>query len=126
MKAKKVIHDVVCWKSSRQYFYWRLCRRVLEERYVREIISVNGSFTHEEALNLVKSTIPVDRDEDRAVAEALSTASHLMRDKLQEMRTKALFQPLQRLQEEERLIALNRIVQSLGEKEKEHLRKLLE
>jgi acetyl-CoA carboxylase/biotin carboxylase 1 len=35
MKAKGVIRDVVTWKRSRSYFFWRAKRRIAEDSLVR-------------------------------------------------------------------------------------------
>lgn len=39
MKAKGVVRDILEWKSSREYFYWRVKRR-LAENEVRKIMFV--------------------------------------------------------------------------------------
>jgi biotin carboxylase/acetyl-CoA carboxylase carboxyltransferase component/biotin carboxyl carrier protein len=38
MKAKGVIREIVNWAGSRQYFYWRLRRRLVEDTLVRDIL----------------------------------------------------------------------------------------
>ena len=37
MKAKGVVRDIIDWKSSRQYFYWRVKRR-LAEKEIRKML----------------------------------------------------------------------------------------
>lgn len=57
MKAKNVIHDVVPWNKSREYFYWRLYRRVLEEFYIKQIRREKVQLSHNQALELLKSWV---------------------------------------------------------------------
>ena len=37
MKAKGVIRDIVTWKRSRSYFFWRARRRIAEDGLVRRL-----------------------------------------------------------------------------------------
>ncbi|TFJ85787.1 hypothetical protein NSK_003291 [Nannochloropsis salina CCMP1776] len=41
MKAKGVIRDVVTWKRSRSYFFWRARRRIAEDGLIREMQRVD-------------------------------------------------------------------------------------
>lgn len=45
MKAKGVIRDVVTWKRSRSYFYWRAKRRIAEDGLVRQFQVGGGLVT---------------------------------------------------------------------------------
>jgi len=45
MVAKGVIRDVVPWERSREYFYWRLRRRLLESEYIKQIESITQAET---------------------------------------------------------------------------------
>jgi len=37
MKAKEVIREMVPWKTSRTYFYWRMRRRLIETKMIKDI-----------------------------------------------------------------------------------------
>ena len=50
MHEKGVIHDIVPWKKSRTFFYWRLRRRLLEKEAVAQIIRVQQQLTQAEAI----------------------------------------------------------------------------
>eukprot|EP01006_Ploeotia_vitrea_P038946 TRINITY_DN66291_c5_g2_i1.p1 TRINITY_DN66291_c5_g2~~TRINITY_DN66291_c5_g2_i1.p1 ORF type:complete len:1951 (+),score=1116.81 TRINITY_DN66291_c5_g2_i1:135-5855(+) len=43
MKAKGVIRDIVKWRGSRRYFYWRLRRRLVENEYAGKITKATSS-----------------------------------------------------------------------------------
>lgn len=55
MKAKDVIRDVLHWKSARTFFFWRLRRRLLEERLVASLRAADAEMSRQGALDLVKS-----------------------------------------------------------------------
>ncbi|KAK9700430.1 acetyl-coenzyme-A carboxylase [Basidiobolus ranarum] len=48
MKAKGTIREILEWKNSRKYFYWRVLRRVHEERWLAEVKSTNENLTRED------------------------------------------------------------------------------
>ena len=54
MLAKGVISGIVPWKRSREYFYWRVRRRLLQDAMVAELRAADGSLTHEACLELIK------------------------------------------------------------------------
>ncbi|CAD5117425.1 DgyrCDS6195 [Dimorphilus gyrociliatus] len=41
MQEKGVINDVLTWKTSRKYLYWRLRRLLLEETYIKKVQELN-------------------------------------------------------------------------------------
>ena len=49
MHEKGVIQEVVPWKKARQFFYWRLRRRLLEMEAVERIMSVQKDSNHKQA-----------------------------------------------------------------------------
>ncbi len=49
MKAKGVIRDVVTWKRSRSYFFWRARRRIAEDGLVRQLQAVDAHIGVKEA-----------------------------------------------------------------------------
>jgi len=49
MHEKGVIQDVVPWKKSRSYFYWRLRRRLAEMDAINRIIEVHQKLTYPQA-----------------------------------------------------------------------------
>ena len=45
MKAKNAIREIVAWKGSRKYFYWRLRRRVCLQLVRTKIMEANGGLS---------------------------------------------------------------------------------
>ena len=73
MKAKGVIRDVVPWASSREYFYWRLRRRLAQDKLVKELKAADADMDHGAALATLKEwTASVDWEDDKAVLEVYS------------------------------------------------------
>merc|ERR1719393_56035 len=46
MKAKGVIRDVVPWARAREYFFWRVRRRLMQDALVGELKAADASLTH--------------------------------------------------------------------------------
>ncbi|KAI8984589.1 acetyl-CoA carboxylase [Mycotypha africana] len=76
MKAKGVIRKALEWRSARQYFYWRVRRRLSEEYTFRKIVAAtNSSMDRTQMSNLLKQWFKQDNDtidyeqSDEAVAE---------------------------------------------------------
>ncbi|EFX86656.1 hypothetical protein DAPPUDRAFT_222043 [Daphnia pulex] len=61
MHEKGVIHDIVPWKKSRTYFYWRLRRRLLEKETVLQIIQVQQQLTHPQAEAMLRRWFVEDK-----------------------------------------------------------------
>lgn len=79
MHEKGVIHDIVPWKKSRPYFYWRLRRRLVEKQAVDQIISVHKDLSHPHAESMLRRWFIEERgaadsylwDDNRVVVEWL-------------------------------------------------------
>ena len=61
MHEKGVIHDIVAWKKSRTFFYWRLRRRLVEKEAVAKIIQVQHQLTHPQAEAMLRRWFVEDR-----------------------------------------------------------------
>lgn len=57
MVKKKVIKRVVEWETSREFFYWRLHRRLLECSIVKRIMAVDSALEWRRALDLLRKCI---------------------------------------------------------------------
>lgn len=65
MKAKGVIKSAVKWEESRAFFYWRAKRRMYEDSFISQMMSVDHTLTKSGALDILKSMCSVtDFDED--------------------------------------------------------------
>eukprot|EP00124_Ichthyophonus_hoferi_P000245 Ihof_evm1s9 gene=Ihof_evmTU1s9 len=54
MKAKGCISDILDWSTSRTFLYWRLRRRLLETKLVRDIMVANPKTTYKEGADIVR------------------------------------------------------------------------
>lgn len=61
MHEKGVIQDIVPWKKSRTFFYWRLRRRLLEKETVCRIIEVQQHLTHPQAEAMLRRWFVEDK-----------------------------------------------------------------
>jgi acetyl-CoA carboxylase/biotin carboxylase 1 len=90
MKAKGVIRKQVQWSESREFFYWRLRRRLNEFEIANQIIALDKSVTTKrDAINIIKSwcTDPVQVwGDDRAFVSWLSDNVKLITSKLTEIK----------------------------------------
>jgi len=76
MLAKGAIRQALTWKDSRRYFYWRMRRRLDEERMLRRMEQANPRLKRSERLHILSSWYTEAADyntEDRAVALWLET-----------------------------------------------------
>jgi acetyl-CoA carboxylase / biotin carboxylase 1 len=71
MKAKGVIKDAVPWEKSREYFYWRAARRMVEDDIIDRICSADSTMTNDAAVDMIKSMYNGDYDDNKAVAAFL-------------------------------------------------------
>lgn len=55
MKAKGVIREAVAWEKSREYFYWRAKRRIVEDDAVNQMMQFDSKLTRAGALDILKS-----------------------------------------------------------------------
>jgi len=70
MKAKEVIRDVVSWKTSREYFHYRIKRRVIQDSLLRRIKTSDKSLSNKEGVFLLKSLFNgSDWENDKAVLD---------------------------------------------------------
>ena len=61
MHEKGVIHDIVPWKKSRTFFYWRLRRRLLEKEAVAQITQVQHQLTQPQSEAMLRRWFVEDR-----------------------------------------------------------------
>lgn len=62
MHEKGVIQDVVPWKKSRSYFYWRLRRRLAEKEAISRIIEAHQKLTYSQALTMLRRWYVEDKE----------------------------------------------------------------
>jgi len=68
MKAKGVVRDVLSWKRSREYFFWRVQRRQAEMRLRKAIVDADPNLTFSEVGAKMQSMAgSVNWEDDKAV-----------------------------------------------------------
>merc|ERR1711953_265678 len=69
MLAKKAVRDIVPWKNSRRYFYWRL-RRNLHLQRIYKRVNNDACMSKVEARfdEMIQKALPNDFNDDQAVA----------------------------------------------------------
>ncbi|GAB5367881.1 hypothetical protein AAMO2058_001270000 [Amorphochlora amoebiformis] len=74
MKAKGVIRDALSWESSREYFHWRIRRRLEELKWAKEFQLANPKLSVEDAIKKVQDVASAGGaaiDDDKAMFHAL-------------------------------------------------------
>lgn len=91
MKRKNVVLEVLDWKNSRKYFYWRIHRRVLEERIIKQILEIDSSLQRKEIFSMLQELLPqINWQDNQNVTEMLKTpeVNKIIEEKLENMKTK--------------------------------------
>merc|ERR1712146_396538 len=55
MKAKGVIREIVPWKRAREYFFWRVRRRLMQDALVASLKDADSELTHADCLKMLAS-----------------------------------------------------------------------
>lgn len=61
MLEKGCISEIVPWRSSRSYFYWRLRRMLLEEHFIKQILSAQDSLAVGQAKEMLRRWFVEDK-----------------------------------------------------------------
>jgi acetyl-CoA carboxylase/biotin carboxylase 1 len=67
MKAKGVIKAAVEWENSREFFYYRAKRRMIEDNYVDQLKSADKTMTRDGAMKALQSSFSGDWEDNKAV-----------------------------------------------------------
>jgi len=92
MLAKGVIRDIVPWKRARQYFYWRVRRRLLQDAIVKQLKVADTTLSHAECLSMLTKWIGEKAawSDDKAVVAAFESNGPMLDKKLGEVRVEAV------------------------------------
>ena len=89
MKAKGVVRDVLDWKSSRSYMYWRVKRRLAEDDLRKQLTGVGVD--HAAATESVKKIVGDSAyDDDEAFLAKLAEDGPSIEAQVGALKTKAL------------------------------------
>lgn len=70
MKAKGTIREALEWSNARRYFYWRLRRRLAEERVAKQLAEADPSLSRQERVSMVQNIV-AESESDQAAVSAL-------------------------------------------------------
>ena len=74
MKAKGVVRDVLAWKRSREYFYWRVQRRQHEFKLRKAIVDADPNLTFSQVTDKMQAMAGnADWEDDKAITSWLKS-----------------------------------------------------
>jgi len=90
MKAKGVVRDVLDFKTSREYLYWRVKRRIAEQSLRENLTKAPANLSHEAATAEVMRLMDGAYDNDRAFLEKLDKDGSSLTKALGDLKTKGV------------------------------------
>jgi len=91
MKAKGVIRAVVEWEHSREYFGWRVRRRLAQDSLVKQLRAADSELGHQEAVALLQTWIDAAIwEDDRAVLKWIDEKGDELAASISGVRTSAV------------------------------------
>ena len=92
MLAKGVIRDIVPWKRAREYFFWRVRRRLLQDAIVKQLKVADSTLSHADCLSMLTKWIgeKASWTDDKAVVAAFESNGPMLDKKLGEVRVEAV------------------------------------
>ncbi|CAF3694749.1 unnamed protein product [Rotaria sordida] len=106
MLEKGVIREILDWRTSREFFYWRLKRRLGENNAIKTILTRESSIDYQSASNYVQQWFNEDKNndtsqwtKDKIVAEWLEQfqTSSSINDRIQVLQKQNARQDIHRL-----------------------------
>ena len=92
MLAKGVIRDIVPWKRAREYFFWRMRRRLMQDALVGQLKEADSSLSHADCLNLLAQWMgdKASWEDDKGVLAFFEAEGATIDDKLGEVRVESV------------------------------------
>mmetsp|Transcript_10290 Transcript_10290/g.18784 ORF Transcript_10290/g.18784 Transcript_10290/m.18784 type:complete len:604 (+) Transcript_10290:3-1814(+) len=103
MKSKGVIRDALSWESSREYFHWRIRRRLLELEWAKTFQQADATMGLEDAVakvQAVASSGGASVDDDKAMVHAIEAQRSLLESTGDEIRQTAIRKQIETLQQQ--------------------------
>ena len=84
MKAKGVIRDIVPWERAREYFFWRVRRRLMQDAMVSELKAADSTLSHADCLTMLNGWMSgkASWEDDKAVITFFESEGAMIDDKL--------------------------------------------
>ena len=89
MKSKGVVRDVLEWKSSRAYLYWRVKRRIAEDGLRKELIE-DADMDFESASAEIVSLVGDAYEDDKTFVAHLEANAGSIADHVSKLKTEAV------------------------------------
>ena len=92
MLAKGVIRDIVPWAQAREYFFWRVRRRLMQDALVASLKEADSSLGHAECLSMLASWMEgkASWEDDQAVLTFFKAESAVIDERLRDVRTESV------------------------------------
>jgi len=91
MLAKGVIRDVVEWEGAREYFAWRVRRRLAQDALVKQLRAADSELSHGGALALLQGWIGAGEwEDDQAVLRWVDDNAPAIDERVAAVRTEAV------------------------------------
>ena len=100
MKAKGVIRESVPWESSREYFYWRVKRRIAEDDVVSQLRAADVALTKEGAVEIIQSMFDGDYEDNKAVADFFESNADAVAAKVKSVKAAGVQAQIEALQKD--------------------------
>jgi acetyl-CoA carboxylase / biotin carboxylase 1 len=100
MKAKGVIREAVPWEKSREFFYWRVKRRILEDSYVDQLRTADPTLTKTDAVSVLKALYSGGWDNDKVVSSFLEDNKAKLAEKIKAVKAASMQAQMKKLKEE--------------------------
>ena len=101
MKAKGVIKEAVPWARSREYFYYRAQRRIIEDDYVKQLRQADASIDRSSALSILKDMIEdAAFGDNKAAVEAYASNKASIEKEIRSMKKATIEAKINLLQSE--------------------------
>lgn len=100
MKAKGVIKSAVPWERSREFFYYRAKRRIVEDDYVKQLQQSDASLDSSAAMEMLKSMCTADFEDNHAVIDFYEANESEIADKIKTVKVAAVEAQIEALKKE--------------------------
>ena len=92
MKAKGVIRDIVPWARAREYFFWRVRRRLMQDALVSSLKEADSSLDHAACLTMLSEWMAgkASWEDDQAVLQFFESEGAVIDEKMGEVRKESV------------------------------------
>ncbi|KAI9011227.1 acetyl-CoA carboxylase [Gaertneriomyces semiglobifer] len=130
MAAKEVIERIVSWRESRRFFYWRLLRRISEERMIGQLVAADAALSRAECKSQLEAWFAEDlnryRRNDLEVVRWLSMRRESVEDRIEKVRAAARLKAVEQLAMDDVDAAVQGLLKAVGNMDAKLRKRVLE